>query len=550
MHKRLLVPAVIIILILAAVLRIWGLGWGLPTSLHYFSYHPDETTVLFAALRVNFFTGELNPGFYNYGSLFIYLVNFATVGATVAGAINLPPDDVFSNVGEFAKLYYAGRLVAVVLGILTVWAVYVLGKKAYGRKVGLIAALLMAVLPIHVMHSKFMVVDVPATFLITLALVFALRISEKQRARDYIYAGLIAGLAAGAKYNAMLVMAAPIAVHFAVCRAPRLDRILNPKLFGMILSATLGFFIGTPGAMLYTEEFARGLGRELRHASTGHGLVFVSTGSGFVYHITHSLLPGMGLPLLVISLIGLLYALRKRTTADIAMLAFFAAYYMVIGLAQVRFARYIIPILPVLVIFAARVSSDTLTRLFSGRAVSKVVGYLAAITLVATFAYTTAYSVAIDRSFVATDTRDRAAAWVFSVIPQGTSIGMPTIPWFYTPPLDPYFGLMKPEDRYDRVSALPDYDLVVSGTTEWDSDFLQREEPKYVMMSEFEYVDHLRIHDPAAAAYFSVLGRDYRLTKEFTQSLSLFGRNIPWLPKLPHDMSYVSPTIKIYERKD
>lgn len=549
MHKRLLVPAVITILILAAALRIWGLGWGLPTSLHYFSYHPDETTVLYAALNVNFFAGELNPGFYNYGSLFVYLVNFAIVGSTVAGAINLP-DDVFSNIGEFAKLYYAGRLVAVVLGILTVWAVYVLARKAYGRKAGLIAALLMAVLPIHVMHSKFMAVDVPATFLVTLALVFALRISEKQRARDYIFAGLIAGLAAGTKYNAGLVIAAPIIVHFTVCQASVLKRIFSPKLLGMILCAAVGFLIGTPGAVLYTGDFARDFRYEVWHVLTGHGLVFTGTGSGFVYHITHSLCAGMGLPLLALSLIGLLYALRRRTTADIAMLVFLAAYYTVIGLAQVRFARYTIPILPVLVIFAARLSSDTLARLFSGRSISRVVGYLAVVVLVTVTTYTAGYSVAIDRSFVVTDTRDQAVAWVFSAIPQGASIGMPTIPYFYTPPLDPYFGLVKSEDRYDRVCALPDYDLVVSPATEWDSEFLQREAPKYVILSEFEYEDRVRVHDPAAAAYLGVLGRDYHLAKEFSHSLSLFGRSISLLPELPHDMSYVSPTIKIFERKD
>ncbi len=38
-YRMLLVLAVIV---LAAALRVYGLRWGLPDSLHSYSYHPDE----------------------------------------------------------------------------------------------------------------------------------------------------------------------------------------------------------------------------------------------------------------------------------------------------------------------------------------------------------------------------------------------------------------------------------------------------------------------------------------------------------------------------
>ncbi len=548
MARRFAAPALICILIIAAALRIWGIGWGLPNSKHYFSYHPDETTILFAAMRVDFFTGDFNPGFYNYGSLFIYLTYIATFAVTVLGLANLS-EDTFSKIGEFAKLYLASRMVAVLLGILTVYLVYALGKRAYGRRTGILAALFMAILPIHVMHSKFMAVDVPATFFVVLALIFTIRITDGHRFRDYLFAGLAAGLAAGTKYNAGLVVLSPIVAHFASDKARPLLRIVSPKLLGIIAGAAAGFLIGTPGALLYPKPFHRDLNSEMIHVKAGHGLVFAHTGSGYIYHITHSLLPGMGLPLLILAGLGLIYSLRKRSAADLAMLAFLIAYYALIGAAQVRFARYTMPILPILVVLAARVSVDLMRRLFSGRAIARSVGAVTALAIVLVIGYTFAYSMAIDRVFVSADTRDQAVDWIRQNVPLHSSIGLPAIPWFYTPPIDPYFGMVKADERYMHICEFTDYDLVVSRSNEWDAAFLQREAPQYVVLSQFEYTDRLRVHDRSAAEYFGVLKRDYRLVRRFADPPSLFGWRIPLVPQLPHDMSYASPTILIYERK-
>jgi len=546
--RKLAVSAAIAVIILAVGLRIWGIRWGLPTSLHYFSYHPDETITLFAATEVNLLEGRLDPGFYNYGSLYIYLVNIAVLLASSYGLINLPSGDIFSAIGEFAKMYMAGRAVAVLLGIITVYLVYLLGKRAYGRGAGFLAALFMAVMPIHVMHSKFLAVDVPATFFVALALIFAVRITEGHRLRDYLLAGLFAGLAAGTKYNAGLVILAPIVAHLATGKARPFLRATSPKLFAILLLGIAGFLIGMPGALLNRDKFVRDFLYEAMHAEAGHGLVFVGTPCGYVYHATHSLLAGTGLPLLVLASIGVLYAVWKRTPGDLALLAFAIAYYAVIGAAQVKFARYTIPLLPILAILAARFSVDLVSRLWSGRSLARLAGYLMTLAVLLVAGYTAAYSLAIDMVFARPDTRDLAAAWARRSVPQGSSIGLPTIPWFYTPPLDPYFGLLSPAERYERVRESTDYMLIVSESSEWNADFLQQELPDYVILSEFEYKDRLRIRDAAARGYFDILRRDYRLEREFRNSLVRKSRIFP-VDVLPHDMSYASPTILIYSRK-
>ena len=65
----------------ALLLRIYGLDWGLPSPAQVHSYHPDEITVIGPTLHMNIFTGEMNPHFFNYGSLFLYAVYFARLFA-------------------------------------------------------------------------------------------------------------------------------------------------------------------------------------------------------------------------------------------------------------------------------------------------------------------------------------------------------------------------------------------------------------------------------------------------------------------------------------
>ena len=55
-------------------------------------------------------------------------------------------------------------------GTASVYLVYRLGRVAYGRPVGLLAALFLAVEPLHVKYSHIAVTDVPATTLSLLAL--------------------------------------------------------------------------------------------------------------------------------------------------------------------------------------------------------------------------------------------------------------------------------------------------------------------------------------------------------------------------------------------
>jgi uncharacterized membrane protein len=69
------------------------------------------------------------------------------------------------------------RIAAAAFGVATVYLVYELGRLLYGRGTGLIAALVMALMPYHVLISR-QVLDGPMTFFATLTLVLLARFAN------------------------------------------------------------------------------------------------------------------------------------------------------------------------------------------------------------------------------------------------------------------------------------------------------------------------------------------------------------------------------------
>ncbi len=127
----------VLIIALAAILRLWNLG-TLPPSLNW-----DEVSMGYSAYSILHTArdewGQFMPLlFRSYGEwkspVYIYLlVPFIKVIGLNAWAVRLP---------------------AALAGILTVYFTYLIGKKLYGEKVGLWAAFLLTVSPWHLVLSR------------------------------------------------------------------------------------------------------------------------------------------------------------------------------------------------------------------------------------------------------------------------------------------------------------------------------------------------------------------------------------------------------------
>ena len=144
-------------------------------------------------------TGDFNPHFFDYPGLYFYVQLGVAVLRFLVGA----------TTGEWTALdqvddgnfYLWGRAVTAILGTLTVVLVYRIGMR-WGARHAALAAGLMAVMPLHVRESHYVLTDVPVTFFVTLTLLLTLGAHERERAPSFAWAGAAAGLAAATKYPA------------------------------------------------------------------------------------------------------------------------------------------------------------------------------------------------------------------------------------------------------------------------------------------------------------------------------------------------------------
>lgn len=570
----------ILILLLALALRLWGIEWGLPNSLHYFSYHPDENRILIACTPafggLNLFAGKFLPSFYNYGSLQLYLINIAVSFGSAYGAIG----PVMNKAGAiqpaaWAHAFLAARLLTVLMGVATVWVVYSIGVRLWSGLAGLFAALLLALMPLDAQHSHFATVDVPATFWVALSLLWSVRAwQDTVKVRlAFVLAGVFAGLAAATKYNCALVFLPVIAAGFLANLTPRPlpvrqggvdNKVSSPvtplperrrgqgrgrstgtAILGALAGAIVAFFITCPGAVLDYPKFVSDFLFEARHVSQQGEIYFQHTGVGWIYIIVRNLDAGMGLPLLLLVLAGILYALWRRRPEDLLLAAYALPYYLVVGAAQSRYARYEIPLLPVLALWVARVVIDFAGAKDPRRPAALAVGaFVALFTLVDT--------IYLLRPMTMTDPRDRAAVWLAQNAPAPEQIGFTSTPWFWSPPVSPYFTLPKVGGWKSAVSPAQAERFIYNPRKAFDADQLATVRPPFVVLTESEYFDYLRLKNSDALAYLAILLRNYAPPIDFADPHPLGGRRtIDGLPiqDLPPDMLYPSPHILIYARR-
>src|SRR5215813_3610709 len=185
----------VVLFLFALSVRLYRVDW----DQHHF-FHPDERAVGFAVERLSFSPLQLNPHFFAYGSLPLYVIKCAT---SVIG--------IFPKLRGYDASILVGRAISAFWGAGTVLLIALLGARLYGQKVGLLAGFLTAMAVLHVQNSHFATSDVPLTFLVLLALFFLIRVVEAGKWGDFLAAGVAAGLAIATKFSALPILL-PVAI--------------------------------------------------------------------------------------------------------------------------------------------------------------------------------------------------------------------------------------------------------------------------------------------------------------------------------------------------
>ncbi|MCD6519087.1 MAG: glycosyltransferase family 39 protein, partial [Anaerolineae bacterium] len=188
----------IVVLLLAAALRLTGLDWDEHQHLH-----PDERflTMVENSLRwpkslKEYFDSSVNPlNPYNHGfGTYVYGL-FPVIVAKFFGQLT-------GKVG-YDGVYLVGRAMSAVMDMLSILFVFLLGRRLYGPKVGLLGALLLSLTVLDIQHAHFFTVDTSTTFFVTFALYWAVRVAQGRGWGSILMLGVAFGLAVSCKISVL-----------------------------------------------------------------------------------------------------------------------------------------------------------------------------------------------------------------------------------------------------------------------------------------------------------------------------------------------------------
>lgn len=556
--KRVALACAGALFLIALWLRLAGIGWGLPHEGRHQSLHPDEYLIAATTVASPYF----QPNFYNYGTAYLTLLKVGSDAGAVYGWV--PTGEAVPEWQTLRGVHLTGRVISAVAGALTVVLVFLTCLLVTNLLGSLVGALALAVAPGHVVHSQFQTSDALGTLLCAVALYGVASALGRDRANPSLWLGVgaLAGLFAGARYSGMVLV--PVVVLVALVEARRLAG--APWRFAGLAAAgaALGFVIATPGVLLEWSSFVRDFTYESGHVREGHGIVFAGTSSGFLFHIGN-MMEAFGTVAMLLALVGLALWARSRAPLAVVVCAFAVLYYILIGSAEVKFLRYTLPLLVPLSLGLGYVAG--LAHLRGGWA--RIVPGVALLAI----GYSTIApggTLILIQFMRSEDPRDIVATFVEQSRAPGETVGFVTDPWFYTPPLFPDTGLLGANNRVRAMREQVPY-LIVHGPTdgmrkEWDVRLLTEDQPDFLCISSFEFIDHNRINQPDFVEFMQVLPESYdlvawawagRMQKVNSQPASrevlravFLGTNQSRRFPLTHDMMYVQPAVCVLRRRN
>ncbi len=103
----------------------------------------------------------------------------------------------------------------------------------------------------------------------------------------------------------------------------------------------MGFLLGTPYALLDWSTFIGDVSFEF--GSKAHEPPIVELGPGWLYHSSVTLPNGVGLPLLIAAVVGVVVGLRERPRLALLLVSFPIVWFCGIGLSHWVYVRYGVP---------------------------------------------------------------------------------------------------------------------------------------------------------------------------------------------------------------
>jgi hypothetical protein len=557
-----------LVLVVGAALRFYGLNWD---AGHWLQ--PDERQIYFIALDLDWPASlaealspesPLNPRFFAYGSLPIYLVRlFAALLAPLWPAVHDPDN-----------LHLAGRLLAVAFELGTVYLSYRLarqlathprrpergeepGKGEAGsrqpgaepaRWIPLLIAALVSLAVLHIQLAHFYTADPLLAFFVMLTLSLAFDVARDTGRWHRVGLGLALGLALATKVSAAPLALVPLVAHYyaparaqaLAGRSPLQPWVILQRTAVTLLTAAAVFFLTQPYVLIDWPTF---VGHTLRESQIAWGrldvpytLQYAGTWPYF-YQAWQVALWGLALPVGLAAWTGLMVLivgwLRRGGWAAALILAWAGIYFAVTGLLYAKPLRYMLPLVPVLCTLVGYLPLRLGWRRGGERARQRLWGRLAMAGYGTFVAGSLIYALLYVQIYAEPHSWSTASAWIYRHVPAGSTLA---VEHWDTPlplPLE-VDGRARRIEEYDtRVLAL--YDEPDDGK-KWEQLAADLAESDYLIIASrrlYGSIEGLPDRYPLASRYYQQLFAGelgFELAGEFVRGPEWLNPRVPPLP--------------------
>lgn len=412
----------IIILFFALALRLLGLNYGLP----YF-FVGDEQVLVNGALKMAelktlipaLYPEEFRPLYYPPLLPYIYLIFLSPI-LFVKYFIGS-----FANLNDFKDflvlnpglIWYAARILNVFFALGVIVLAYLIGKKAFNEKIGLLAALFLSLSFFHLQLSHFTRHWIPAVFFAYLIVLAAFYLFQETKRKYYVWSGILTGLAFGASYIAAFGAWFVVLGHFLREGGDFKSKAKDANLW---IFLSISAVLSSAFILLHPQEFFSIIIGEDGTVSAPKSIVGLL--ASFVYYF--KILAYQEPAILAFSLFGfvaLAFASKKLFSI---FLSFCAAYIFALYFLFHDEPRYVFFLLPILSLAAAYGLNALLEKMkavigeWSGRR------YAFAAVLSLIFLFPVLVSIKYTALMTQKDTRITAKQWIEEHISERSKIAM------------------------------------------------------------------------------------------------------------------------------
>jgi hypothetical protein len=434
-------PALGLLLVVTLVLRLWGIKQGLP-----YSYNTDEAQH-FVPRAVGFFSQNLNPNYFLNPPGYSYLLHivlelwFGSADAVTRAYASDP-----------TQVFVVARVVAAVLGTLSVLFLYLAAARLFDRAIALLAAAIFGLAFLPIFYSHLALNDVPALAWVTLSLWGVAGVIAEGRLRDYAIAGIGVGLATATKYTGGITLVCLIVACVFDSSRRGYGAALKAMLVALVLFV-VAFVVANPYAVLDFSAFRAGVNSQAAAAAGADPVKLgANAGSGILYYVW-TFTWGMGLMPSLAALAGsVLVVVRRRWAIALALIPASIFFVVFMGSQQRFFGRWLMPVFPIAAMLAAYAGVELVRALHRHRRVPLVLG--GAVTALLLLSQSLAAVVHNDRVLSRPDTRNLTRKWMVANIPEGSKVVIePVVPDNWATDIGTALPYIKSGDRWYRYAT-------------------------------------------------------------------------------------------------